>query len=55
MTDIENNENSSKFVDAEISKQRLEFLRKVEREKIILAKKQIHEEEVILKLREILN
>lgn len=47
MTDIEKNENASKFVDAEIAKQRLEYLMKVEREKIISVKKQMHEEEVI--------
>lgn len=35
-----------KFADAQISKQRIEYLRKVEKEKVLQLKKSYHEEEV---------
>lgn len=38
-----------KFADAQISKQRIEYLRKVEKEKILQLKKSFHEDEVINK------
>lgn len=35
-----------KFAEAQISKQRIEYLRKVEKEKVLQLKKSYHEEEV---------
>ena len=40
-----------KFADAQTSKQRIEYLRKLEKEKILQLKKSCHEEEVRYKVK----
>lgn len=41
-------EKGAKFVEAEMAKQRVTQLQKIEKEKVIFDKKKTHEEEVII-------
>ena len=43
---LHRSDNQEKFADAQISKQRIEYLRKVEKEKVLQLKKSCHEEDV---------
>ncbi len=43
---LQKSDAQGKFADAQIAKQRIEYLRKVEKEKVLQLKKSYHEEEV---------
>lgn len=48
---LHKSDSQGKFADAQISKQRIEYLRKVEKEKILQLKKLYHEDTVTNKVK----